>query len=345
MSSLIGVFLHAIGGFAAGSFYIPMNWLKKWSWESGWLVLGIAAWVIAPWVIGGISVPDLLGVLAEAPAESLVWSYVFGVLWGIGALTFGLTMRYLGLSLGMAVALGLTAAFGTLVPPIYEGTFLDLFDKKEGIIVFAGVMICLVGIAICGLAGVRKEKELDDESRQKGVKEFHLGKGIGVAIIAGVLSACFAFGLQAGEPIAALAVAKGTDALYQNNAILVVILAGGITTNLLWCLFLNYRNKSFSDYTKADAPLSKNYLFAILGGVTWYFQFFFYGMGTTFLGEEFDFASWTLHMAFIILFSNLWGLYFKEWQGVSRRTYTTIGVGLLVILLSTVLIGMGSQLA
>jgi L-rhamnose-H+ transport protein len=222
---------------------------------------------------------------------------------------------------------------------------LDLFDKNEGIIVFAGVMICLVGIAICGLAGVRKEKELDDESRQKGVKEFHLGKGIGVAIIAGVLSACFAFGLQAGEPIAALAVAKGTDSLYQNNAILVVILAGGITTNLLWCLFLNYRNKSFSDYTKADAPLSKNYLFAILGGVTWYFQFFFYGMGTTFLGEEFDFASWTLHMAFIIIFSNLWGIYFKEWQGVSRKTYTTVGLGLFVILLSTVLIGMGSQLA
>lgn len=345
MSSLIGVFLHAVGGFAAGSFYIPMNWLKKWSWESGWLILGLAAWVITPWVVGWISVPDLLGVLQEAPAESILWSYVFGVLWGIGALTFGLTMRYLGLSLGMAVALGLTAAFGTLVPPIYEGTFLDLFDKTEGIIVFAGVMICLLGIGICGRAGMLKEKELDDEQRQQGVKEFHLGKGIGVALISGILSACFAFGLQAGEPIAKLALAKGADSLYQNNAILVVILAGGITTNLIWCLILNYRNKSFSDYTNQEAPLNRNYLFAALGGITWYFQFFFYGMGTTFLGEQFDFASWTIHMAFIIIFSNLWGLYFKEWQGVSRKTFGTIAAGLIVILLSTVLIGMGSQLA
>lgn len=344
MNAIFGIIYHAIGGFAAGSFYIPVNQIRRWSWESGWLILGVAAWIIAPWVMGWATVPELVQVLREAPAESLGWAYFFGVLWGIGGLTFGLTMRYLGLSLGMALALGLTAAFGTLVPPIYEGTFSTLLTSRSGIITLAGIVLCLVGIAVCGLAGMRKERELDTEEKQAGVREFDLGKGIIVAVIAGVLSACFAFGLQAGGPIAETALAYGADALFQNNASLVVILLGGITTNAIYCLYLNYRNRSFGDYRNAEAPLPKNYLWATLGGFTWYLQFFFYGMGAAQLGPEFDFASWTLHMAFIIIFSNAWGLYFREWTGVSRTTYRVVGTGLTIILLSTVLIGMAGQL-
>ena len=320
-----------------------MNQLRKWAWESGWLVLGVAAWVIAPWVGAWLTVPGLGETLATAPAASLFWSYLFGVLWGIGGLTFGLTMRYLGLSLGMAVALGLTAAFGTLVPPIYDGTFMELFAERAGVITLLGVLICLLGIGVCGYAGIRKERELGAEEKTAGVKEFNLSKGVTVAVVAGILSACFAFGLRAGEPIAAAAVAGGARALFQNNASLVVILAGGMTTNALYCLYLNVRNKSYRDYTDREAPLAKNYVWAALGGVTWYFQFFFYGMGETLLGEEYAFASWTLHMAFIILFSNVWGLYFREWRGVSTGTYRTVATGLGIIVLSTVLIGMAGK--
>jgi L-rhamnose-H+ transport protein len=215
MSAVLGIFFHALGGFAAGSFYIPMKLLKKWSWESGWLILGLAAWIIAPWVAGWLTIPDLWETLTESPGSSLFWSYFFGLLWGIGGLTFGLTMRYLGLSLGMALALGLTAAFGTLIPPIYEGTFAQLLETRAGLITFAGVIICLAGIAICGWAGARKEKEVDEVQKKEGVAEFDLWKGIGVAIVAGILSACFAFGLQAGAPIAESALDMGAAPLFQ----------------------------------------------------------------------------------------------------------------------------------
>jgi len=252
-------------------------------------------------------------------------------------------MRYLGLSLGMAFALGLTAAFGTLIPPIYEGTFGELLATRSGMITLAGVLICLAGIGICGWAGVRKERELPDEEKTASIREFNLSKGLGVAVIAGILSACFAFGLQAGQPMAKVAVANGTMSLFQNNPVLIVILTGGITTNFIWCAFLNIKKGTYRDYTDGEAPLRNNYLFAALGGITWYLQFFFYGMGATKLGERFDFASWTIHMAFIILFSNLWGLYFQEWKGVRRPTRIILLAGLLTIVLSTVFIGMANE--
>lgn len=342
MGAMFGVFLHAIGGFAAGSFYIPFKFIQKWSWESSWLVLGVAAWILTPILMAWFTVPDLGSVLMEADGNVKFYTFLFGMLWGIGGLTFGLSMRYLGISLGMAVALGFCAAFGTLIPPIYEGRFGALLQTSGGKVVLLGVLVCLFGIGICGLAGVFKERELDEEQQKETVAEFNLFKGILVAIISGILSACFAFGLQAGKPIADQALAHGVKDIFQNNAVLVWILWGGFLTNFIWTIGLNFKNKTFKDYSNNDVPKSKNYFWAAVGGVTWYFQFFFYGMGATFLGEEYDFASWTIHMAFIILFSSLWGIYFKEWKGVSSRTNRTLGFGLGMIVLSTILVGVGN---
>lgn len=345
MGAFLGIVFHAIGGFAAGSFYIPMNRIRGWSWESGWLILGITAWVLAPWTVAALTVPRFQEILQQGSASVLGWTFLFGLLWGVGNLTFGLTMRYLGLSLGMALALGLTAAFGTLVPPVVAGEFTDLFTHWSGRLSLIGILVCLLGIGVCGYAGIRKERELPDEQARETIREFNLRKGIGVAVVAGILSACFAFGLQSGQPLAEAALQTGTDTLYQNNVVLIVILAGGFLTNAAWCVYLNFRNRSFDDYTRTDAPLAKNYLATSLGGLTWYLQFFFYGMGTTRLAGSLEFASWTLHMAFIILFSNLWGLYFQEWRGVSRTTYATVATGLALLVLSTVVIGLGSYLA
>ncbi len=344
MSAIIGVILHAIGGFAAGSFYIPINLVKKWKWETSWLVLGIAAWVVAPLLFAYATTPNLGAVLFGAEQTTLFWTFVFGVLWGIGALTFGLTMRYLGISLGMTVALGFTTAFGTLLPPIYKGEFGQLLTTQSGKVVFAGILLALVGIAVSGLAGMRKEKEVPDETKQESVKEFNLWKGLLVAAISGILSASFAFGLEAGKPIAEASLSHGTRSLFQNNAVLVWILWGGILTNFIWTMVLSMKNHSWRDFTDRDAPLQKNYLWAIIGGVTWYLQFFFYGMGTTFLGKKYDFASWSIHMAFIIFFSNLWGLYFREWKGVSKQTVRILATGLAIIIIAILMVGLGSNL-
>ena len=340
----LGVVLHAIGGFAAGSFYIPFKKVRNWAWESYWLVGGIFSWIIMPWLIAALTVPQLLSLLGEAPTGAIVRSYIFGVLWGVGGLTFGLSMRYLGMSLGYAIALGFCAAFGTLVPPIFDGTFAELLSNASGLTILAGVAVCLIGIAICGRAGIAKERELSPDQKRASIKEFSFVKGLLVAIFAGVMSSCMAYGITAGQPIAELAVKRGTASLWQNSPVFIIVMGGGLTTNLVWCLILNIKNRSAKDYvTVRDASLVSNYCFSALAGITWYFQFMFYGMGTTRMGR-YDFSSWTLHMAFIIAFSNLWALVFHEWKGSSRRTFATIVAGILVVVLSTIAIGLGNYL-
>jgi L-rhamnose-H+ transport protein len=254
-------------------------------------------------------------------------------------------MRYLGISLGVSVALGFCAVFGTLVPPLFAGEFLGLVTSASGLITLAGVTVCLLGIAICGKAGMMKERDLSTEEKTQGIAEFNFKKGLWVAVVSGVLSACMAYAFQAGEPIQRLAVERGVPAVRSNIPLLVVILLGGFTTNGLWCLWLGCRNKTFSNFIRAGEGGSrrKNTLLCMVAGVLWYLQFFFYGMGSTQMGQ-YDFASWSLHMAFIIITSNGIGLLTGEWKGSSRNTLYVVLAGIVVLILSTVIIGCGAQL-
>ena len=350
MQAILGVIFHFIGGFASGSFYIPFKKVKNWAWESYWIVGGLFSWLIVPFLAAWITVPDFLAIIRDTDPVTLFWTYFMGVLWGIGGLTFGLAMRYLGMSLGMSVALGYTSAFGSLIPPIYRDlfasddphTFSAMLHSTSGEMVLMGVVVCLIGIAICGWAGVLKERELSDAQKKESIKEFNLRKGLIVATISGILSACFNFGIEAGKPMASVAIEHGANPLFQNNVIFVVLLWGGLTTNLLWCLLLNTRNKTFGNYTDKKTPLANNYLFAALAGTTWFFQFFFYGMGESKLGN--GASSWILHMAFIIMISSLWGIVLHEWRGVSKKTFTTILCGVITIMISVVLVGLGNSL-
>jgi L-rhamnose-H+ transport protein len=380
MNPALGVFFHWLGGLASASFYVPYRGVKNWAWETYWLVGGFFSWIIAPWILALTMTHDLMGVLHEAPASSLLWTYIFGVLWGLGGLTFGLTMRYLGMSLGMAVALGYTAAFGTLMPPIFRGVFAsEVLGTHSGLIILGGVAICLLGIAFAGAAGVSKEREMSTEQKRASIKEFALKKGLLVATFSGVMSACFAYGLAAGDPIKVITIQRGTLVLWQGLPVLVVVLAGGFTTNFIWCVILNIRNRTGYQYFESEirgavparndqhileavtdapaeemavavaaaqdtdvrAPMLANYLFSALAGTTWYMQFFFYTMGETQMGR-YKFSSWTLHMASIIIFSTLWGIALKEWKGASGRTWLLVGVSLFVLISSTVIVGYGN---
>ena len=341
----LGVILHALGGFAAGSFYIPFKKVRNWAWESYWLVGGVFSWVVMPWVVAVATVPELKSVLSKAPADSIMWSYLFGLLWGVGGLTFGLSVRYLGMSLGYAIALGFCAVFGTIIPPIYGRIFGELVTSASGLTTLGGVLICVAGITVCGWAGIAKEKELSAERKKEVIAEFNFVKGLWIAMFAGVMSACMAFAIAAGEPIATLAEKSGTATLWKNTPVFIFILAGGFTTNFVWCVFLNLKNQTHKDYRAAgNASLLGNYVFSALAGTTWYLQFMFYGMGTTKMGK-YGFSSWTIHMAFIIVFSNIWGLIFHEWKGSSRNTHRLILLGILVLILSTLVVGLGNYLA
>lgn len=241
----VGVVYHWLGGLASGSFYVPYRGVKRWAWETYWLAGGFFSWIIAPWILGLLLTKDLLPVLHEAPATAIFWAFFFGLLWGVGGLTFGLTMRYLGLSLGMAVVLGLCAAFGTLMPPIFRGVFIsEVVGTTSGRVILVGIGVCLAGITAAGLAGISKERVMSPEQQKAAIKEFNLRKGIGVAVLSGVMSACFAYGLAAGDPIKALTLEHGTPALWQGLPVLVVVLIGGFATNFVWCLILLVRNKT-----------------------------------------------------------------------------------------------------
>jgi L-rhamnose-H+ transport protein len=354
MQALLGVIFHFIGGFASGSFYLPYKKVKQWNWESYWLAGGLFSWLIVPLIAAWLTVPGFTTIIRSADSSTLFYTYLMGLLWGIGGLTFGLSMRYLGMSLGMSVALGFCSAFGALVPSFYyniypaadKTSFTDMLQSNSGLVVLLSVIVCLLGIAICGKAGMKKEKELSAEQKAEGVKEFNLTKGLIVATISGILSACFSFGIEAGKPMAEVAKiaaeAKGSSTLFVNNVVFVVILLGGLTTNFIWCIMLNIKNKSYANYTDTKTPLASNYLFAAIAGTTWFLQFFFYGMGETKLGN--GASSWILHMASIIIVSNLWGIKFNEWKGVSKQTFNMLLIGVGVILLSVVLGGVAKLL-
>lgn len=376
----LGVVFHWLGGLASGSFYVPYKGVRRWSWETYWLVGGFFSWIICPWTLAFLLTRDLPDVLRHQSAGTLWWTYFFGALWGFGGLTFGLTMRYLGMSLGMGVALGYCAAFGTLLPPLFKSfvpsipvaeTLGQIASSAPGQITLAGVGICLLGIAVAAMAGLTKERQMPQEEKTRAIAEFNFSKGVMVATFSGVMSACFAFALTAGNPIAAASRAAGTTALWTGLPKLVVVLLGGFTTNFAWCALLNLRNRTGYEYlatrvrpehaakatggrqavpgapgaAPADlaVPVLRNYLFSALAGTTWYFQFFFYTMGETQMGK-FAFASWTLHMASIIIFSTMWGWILHEWKGSSRRAHLLIAGGIATLVLSTMVIGLGTYL-
>jgi L-rhamnose-H+ transport protein len=361
MGVIFGVIYHFIGGFASGSFYIPYKKVKGWHWESYWIVGGVFSWLIMPPLAAWLTIPHFTEIIRGTSFSTLAITYMFGVLWGIGGLTYGLGVRYLGVSLGSSIILGLCMVFGSLIPSIYynfspvEGkdTFNAMISSNWGLTVLAGLLICIIGIIICGKAGMMKEIQINaagtDPHGMEVRPEYKFGLGMFVSIVSGVLSACFNFGLEAGQPLGHVAneawkaVNPGEgEFLFRNNVIYVVLLWGGLTTNFIWCMILNARNKTFGDYTNKKTPLLSNYIFAALAGTTWFLQFFFYGMGESKLGN--GPSSWILHMSFIILVANMWGLILKEWKGVNKKTITTIILGIITIIVSVLIVGYGNSI-
>jgi len=358
MQVIFGVIFHFIGGFASGSFYIPYKKVKGWAWESYWIVGGIFSWLLVPPLAAWLTIPGFTDIIAATNGKILLLTYFFGALWGIGGLTYGLGVRYLGVSLGSSIILGLCSVFGALIPSVYydfnpksgKDSLTDMLNSQWGQMVLLGLAICVIGIIVCGKAGGMKEKDLIAAGKaDPSNNEYKIGLGLIVSIISGILSACFAFGIDAGKDMATAAndIWKSThpgqgEFLFQNNVTYILILWGGLTTNLIWCMILNFRNKTFGDYTNKETPLLKNYIFSALAGTTWFLQFFFYGMGESKLGN--GASSWILHMAFIILVANVWGIALKEWKGVSSKTKATVIAGIVTIIISVLLVGYGNSL-
>ena len=332
MEIVFGLLIIAVGAFCQSSSYVPINKIKKWSWESYWFVQGVFAWLVFPFLGALLAVPEghsLFELYTAYPKESLLTA-VFGMLWGVGGLTFGLSMRYLGVALGQSIALGTCAGLGTILTPLLLGRPGDLTSA-----VISGVVATLLGIAIIGVAGHMKSQTLSEEEKQKAVKDFNFTKGIAVALLAGFMSACFSIGLGFGEP---LNFGDATADIYKTLPATLMVTMGGFLTNAAYCLYQNMRNKSFSDYQQSNL-WANNLLFCALAGALWYSQFFGLSLGKGFLTDSPSLLtfSWCILMALNVVFSNVWGIILKEWKGCSAKTIVVLLAGIAVLILSSFL--------
>lgn len=334
MEILFGLLIIAIGSLGQSSSYVPINKIKQWSWESFWLVQGIFAWLVFP-LLGALpGVPEGSNLLALYSTGGAWQSIVYGILWGVGGLTFGLSMRYLGVALGQSIALGTCSAFGTLLPALFNGT--NLFEG-EGLILLIGVCITLAGISIIGYAGGLRSKNLTEEERKAAIKDFALTKGLLVALLAGVMSACFSLGLNAGTPIKEAAVDAGVKPLLAGLPVILLVTVGGFLTNASYCIFQNIKHKTGKEYFNVPGKIFiNNLLLCALAGVLWYSQFFGLEVGKSFLaGSPVLLAfSWCILMALNVTFSNLWGIILKEWKGSRPKTMIVLIIGLVVLIFS-----------
>lgn len=334
MEILLGLLIIAIGSFGQSSSYVPINKVKSWAWESFWIVQGIFAWLVFPFLGAQLGIPEGMGLFELLGSGGATKAIIYGVLWGVGGLTFGLSMRYLGVALGQSISLGTCAGFGTLLPAIFAGT--NLF-QGQGLILLVGVCITLAGIAVIGYAGSLRSKNMTEEEKKAAIKDFALTKGLLVALLAGVMSACFALGLDAGTPIKEAALANGVKPLFAGLPVILLVTFGGFLTNAAYCIQQNIKNKTGKDYfSVSGAVFINNLLFCALAGVLWYSQFFGLEMGKSFLVDSplLMAFSWSILMSLNVTFSNVWGILLKEWKGCNSKTISVLVIGLVILVFS-----------
>ncbi len=341
---LLGVLLHGIGAFFAATCYTPQKRVKRWSWQTYWLTQAAFCWFLLPLLGALLTIPDLLAVLREAPRSAMRDSFLLGAAYGIGGTAFGISIRYIGFSLTYAIAVGLSSVLGTLIPPLVKGTLGATLHKTGADWIVAGIVVGTVGIALAGTAGRMKERDLSDQS---AAGEFSLPKGLLLSLLAGVLSAVYGFALEAGEPIADVATAHGAG-MWRGNVVYIFSNTGAFLTTAAYCLWLHARHKTLGELVELpagpeQASLPLNWAMAVVTGLFWYGQFFFYNLGHVRMGD-YKFTSWAIHMIMLVLFSNVVGVILREWRACRRATHRTIALALLVLVSAVLLLTYGNYL-
>ena len=340
MEVINGVLYHAVGASSAALCYTPQKKVVAWSWQTYWLAQAFICWLVLPVVVAFLTIPQLVAVLKEAPASAMQRSFFLGMAYGIGGTAFGIAIRYVGFSLTYAIAVGISCVLGTLLPPLVHGSLPDVLKSNGAPYLFSGVAMGAVGIALCGIAGRNKEKDLEKIHDNK--TGFSLAKGLPLCFLAGVLSALYGFSLDQGQPIADVAAQHGAGN-FQGNVIYIFSNTGAFVTTFIYCIYLHRKERTFGEYTSNAGSLSINYLMAALTGVLWYGQFFFYGLGHVRMGH-YKFTSWAIHMIMLVLLSSIAGLIMKEWKNCSVKTMRILLAALVVLLTAILLLTWGNKL-
>ncbi|CAI0752441.1 L-rhamnose/proton symporter RhaT [Serratia quinivorans] len=336
---MLGILWHLVGAASAACFYAPFKKVRRWSWETMWSIGGLMSWLILPWAVSYVLLPDFWRYYSSFSLSTLLPVFLFGAMWGIGNVNYGLTMRYLGMSMGIGIAIGITLVVGTLMTPLLQGRFVELFSSAGGQLTLLGVAIALLGVVIVSWAGVLKERAMGIRA-----EEFNLRKGLLLAVMCGIFSAGMSFAMDAAKPMHQAAADLGIDPLYVALPSYVVIMGGGALVNLAYC-FIRLAVKTDlsvrADFSQAKSLLVANVLFSLLGGTMWYLQFFFYAWGHANIPAQYDFISWMLHMSFYVLCGGLVGLLLREWKNAGRRPVSVLCIGCLTIILAANVVGLG----
>jgi L-rhamnose-H+ transport protein len=345
LTILTGLLLISAGAFSAGSFAIPFGKIRDWKWETYWFIYSFGAYLLFPLIACLIFAPDFISIYKRIPSEILMRVFLLGAIYGIGNLSFGLSLRYLGISLGYALSLGLILALGTLIPPLIDGRLKIMIDSSGGSLLIAGVAIAVCGIALSGIAGYLKDKVISGNEKPKANPEFSFVKGLFAAVLVGITGSAMSLGMEQGRPVAEYFEKSGINPLFTTIPVMFLLLSGTLVTTIIWCLYLGIRNRSLTDYLHSRTPkvLTVNYIFALSAGLLWFMQFIFYGMGKSKMGP-YTFTSWGILVGLTIVFATLWGLYRKEWKGVPIKVFSLMVLSMLIIILSSYLIGISGSL-
>lgn len=344
-SVFLGLLLIATGAFSAGSFAIPFGKIHGWKWESYWLIFSFGAYIIFPLTACLIFAPHFMYIFKEVQSGILLRVFLLGAVYGVGNLSFGLSLRYLGISLGYALSLGLMLAIGTIIPPVLDGRLKIMIDSSGGNLLILGVLVACGGIALSGWAGYLKDRLISDNEKQKSISEFHFLKGLFAALLVGITGSAMSLGFEQGLPVAEYAEKTGVDSLFTTMPVMLLLLSGTFITTFIWCIFLGIRNGSLVDYRRSasSSALTLNYFYALSAGFLWFIQFILFGMGKSKMGP-FTFTSWGILMGLTIVFATLWGLYRKEWIGTPLKVYIIMIISLLIIITSSYIIGISGSL-
>lgn len=340
LSILIGILLIALGAFSSGSFAVPFGKIKGWSWETYWMVFSLGAYIIFPLIACLVFAPGFVQIIKATPSGTLLTVFLLGALYGVGNLSFGLALRYLGLSLGYALSLGLMLGIGTLIPPAIDGRLQVMMQGKGGTMLIMGIVVACIGIAISAWSGILKDKTVSDAKKQESIGEFNLIKGVMAAVLVGFTGSAMSLGFEQGNPISEIAASQGVDPLFTMMPMMIVLFSGTFLTTIVWCIYLGTKNDSLKNYLQASSSkiLTWNYLFGFLAGLLWFSQFIVYGMGKSKMGP-FTFTSWGILMALTIVCATVWGILRKEWKGAPAKVWVLMVLSLLIIIASSWLIG------
>ncbi|MDA3865473.1 MAG: hypothetical protein PF489_01855 [Salinivirgaceae bacterium] len=335
----LGILLIALGAFLSGSFSVPFGKIKNWKWETYWMIFSVGAYILFPLIACLIFAPDFITIIQTTPSKVLWVVFLMGAVYGIGNLSFGLALRYLGLSLGYALSLGLMLAIGTLIPPLIDGRLKIMMKGSNGSLLIMGVIVACVGIALSAWSGILKDKLMSQSKKQESVSEFNLIKGSLAAVLVGIAGSALSLGFEQGLPLSNRAAQYGVDPLFTIVPVLVVLFLGTFITTIIWCGYLGFKNKSLKNYTSGKSrELTFNYLLGLLAGLLWFGQFFIYGMGKSKMGSL-TFTSWGILMALTIVFATIWGLMRNEWKGAPPKVYAIMVISLIIIIVSSFMIG------